>query len=236
MCCAAEAAGENIVQPGLNCNWDPLDGWQPEVELTSQRARSPTCQSRKEYYARNGYTYGGLEHSLNEEDLCFEDFRYAVLLREPVARMTSHAAYEHMEKDYLLRLLRNSLLQTGDGGRLENTQNAKDNENAKVVNNYQVRILAGVMHLPVGAITSEHVNKAKERLKKFTFVGTVDELKTEEGRNRIMQSLNWNEHSLPPHKFNAKQTQPFHFTEQEKTLLRQTNEHDVALYEWATSR
>lgn len=223
MCCSAEASGEKIVQPNSNCNWEPFDGWQPEQETR----QSPSCQDRKDHFASGGFTYGGLEHGLNDEDLCFEDFNYAVLLREPLSRGDSHMNWDGLSKGKLIATLDSSL----NGQSLLETGVL---ESAKILNDYQVRMLAGVMHLPLGGITSEHVTKAKSRLEKFMFVGLVEELKTDEGRHRIMTGMNWrsslaihaNSHNSHPER------QSDHFTEQEKTILSEHNKYDLALYDW----
>merc|ERR1712129_128575 len=119
---------------------------------------------------------------------------------------------------------------------------ALEDPHAWVLDNYDVRLLADAMKVPIGGITEEHLKLARRRLQNFDFVGTVEELRTPEGRARISRGLGWSNHlteaQLSDH-FNTLHQQHkrlLSFTVEEEHFLEDFNKHDVALHKWVREK
>ena len=91
MCNLAKAAGEVTPKPDLlNCNWKPDD---VHVEVNINKTGHPSCDERRQYYAKNGITYAQLEREVHADDLC-EGIQYSCLFRDPISLIQSLINFE----------------------------------------------------------------------------------------------------------------------------------------------
>jgi hypothetical protein len=183
------------------------------------------------------FTYEQVEREMDDDELC-DEFRYGVMLRDPLALMVSIVNFEIWEQ-----------------GKFEHTfleipadldmwlkskiamAEVPDNQLTPWawLDNFQTRVLANAFHVPAGKITEEHLGKARAFLRDHNFtVQILEDLPTR--GEALFHKLGWN---VPPfafqHKVNAKHAETRPFTDQEVEYLRGLNHFDYELYNGARS-
>merc|ERR1712039_431700 len=101
----------------------------------------------------------------------------------------------------------------------------------KFMDNFQTRVLAPALDMPVGQINRTHVEAAQSLLSKFKIVGRLEDFPNG-GASRIFDKLGWKP-ELVSHigtKYNPSYTDEFEFTPEEEMRLRDINKFDIELY------
>jgi len=232
MCNMAAKARERIVQPNLNCNWKDHDSY-----LDSGTRWRVNCDKRHSFFTRNGFTYGQIERELWPADLCWDEFSYGILLREPIDLMHSELNYrglyhgglskDAVVADFKRRVESDPPLQT------DHTQLPE----WKTLDNFQTRILANAMAVPAGQIGPEHLERARQVLANFTAVGRVADLKIDMQRNVFFDSLGWSNEALQESVAaalprNQVKKDLYDFTDLEREWLQRINQYDIELFRW----
>jgi len=231
MCSMAKKV-ERIVEPNLNCNWKDHDSY-----LDSGTKFRPSCQARSSFFKKNGFTYGQIERELWPADLCFDQFEYGTVLREPLDLMHSELNYRAiyhggMSKDELLQDFKRRI--ESDPPLL--TDHTQMHE-WKMLDNFQTRIFSNAMAVPAGQVGPDHLERARQVLSNFTAVARVRDLKSDPSRNSFFDSLGWSQVALQGSVAaatpkNEVTKDRYDFAEQEKDWLRRLNQYDIALFQW----
>lgn len=231
MCGMARKAQEQVVEPNDNCNWKLHDGYKD----SGKNERALSCWERAEYFHAGRFSYAQIEREIWPEDLCWDDFDYGVVLREPLELMHSELNYRYQyyqgsTKASLFLDLRKKLAQEGRfrGGRDQRPQ-------WKFMDNMQTRLLANAMDVPAGQIGQQHLDRAKSLLANFSVVARVEDLSNEAGRRQIFRKLGWHHDRLfrkrdAEKMSNSVKKDLFFFSDQEAEWLRNVNRWDYELY------
>jgi hypothetical protein len=84
--CEAAKTFEKVVSPLGNCNWNANDMFcQPG---------GVSCEVRAAYFARQGATWGAVEHAIQPSDIC-PQFSYGTILRHPLSLMRSNHNFDN---------------------------------------------------------------------------------------------------------------------------------------------
>lgn len=250
MCELAHAAGEKVVQPSKNCNWDVGDA----VYFMGRPSPKPTCAERQQYFAEKGYTWGAVEHELSAGHPC-PGFLYGTMLRDPMALVDSIASVHAGDlpgsdaaKDGgapvrhtadVLGPVRDALklLATANqtkAGLLARAENRPIHEHIwsldtwKYFDNFQTRLLADALDVPAGALTADHLRRAEEALDRFDVVLVLEDL--QEDAPQLVEGFGWPASLLP--RFGSKvndHPSASLFTADEVALLRRSNTWDQSL-------
>jgi len=235
MCWLASRAGESVVRPNANCNWNVYDG----VMDTGPRASPPTCLSRTHYFESGGYTYGQVERELKPADLGCAGFNYGVLLREPIDLIHSTLQFEAANYGGAGKGVLNQLLHQLKAPRpCYSGQPTGQNKAAawKTLDNFQVRLLANAFHVPAGQLAQEHLDQARKRLDTFQVVARVEDLATRGAE--MFGALRWPSY-LSSHirtKKNSAAHDWLHITADEAAWLRKVNHLDIQLFNEVAGR
>lgn len=228
ICHMAQVAGEDIVRPNANCNLIGHDGYGD----SGHPERTMTCQQRAQLFRRRMWTFGAIERELYDKDLCFQQFDYGILLREPLDLMHSEMNYRAAQNagtfgKGMVTALRMELAKPNPppAGRQQWGP-------WKFFDNIQTRLLANALNVPAGQINESHLRIARARLAKFRLVARVEDLRSSIRKKAIFTKLGWRRaHVFAPDKrINKVNVDRYHFTASEKAWLANVNKYDLQLY------
>eukprot|EP00403_Amphidinium_massartii_P010701 CAMPEP_0178431908 /NCGR_PEP_ID=MMETSP0689_2-20121128/32105_1 /TAXON_ID=160604 /ORGANISM="Amphidinium massartii, Strain CS-259" /LENGTH=283 /DNA_ID=CAMNT_0020053865 /DNA_START=56 /DNA_END=904 /DNA_ORIENTATION=- len=172
-----------------SCNWNGFDSY-------GQSCRGgpyPSCAERASQYRLERWTFGSIERELRQEDVCFNDFRYGVLLRDPLQLMQSHLNFNykffHGARASLSIELFMAAISNGAAPLHEKVGEMGLCSGWKFMDNFQVRVLSGAMEVPAGQLTEEHLQLAKSRLAQFTAVEKLENMQDLEVRDAFFATL-----------------------------------------------
>lgn len=227
MCLMANQANEQIVSPSSNCNWLGHDGYVD----SGYPERAVTCAERRDYFRTGNFTYGHIEHELRPSDLCWDDFAYGTMLREPTdlihSQMNYDAALYNGSGLLLLDALQAELEQPSP---LPDQGASQWEPGWKYFDNIQTRLLADALQVPAGQINEEHAAKARERLKRFRVVLRVEDIADGYRQQDLFRKLGW-QSVEPQDAVNKVSHATLNFTDAQIAWLRELNRHDIALYQ-----
>jgi hypothetical protein len=229
--CKMAKLNEHVVYPNENCNWKGHDSWKQ----SGMRHYKKPCKDRVLLFESGGFTYEQIEREMDDDEFC-DEFRYGVMLREPLSLMNSIVNFEI----WFQRKFEHHSVGIPDD--VEEWLKSKIAMREVPVNqlqpwawldNFQTRLLANAFHVPAGKITEEHLEKARSRLEKHNFtVHTLEDLPTR--GEQLFAELGW---KIPPFSFEEKvnkiheEMRPF--TVEEQDYLRSLNQFDYELYNGA---
>jgi len=226
MCQMAKVAKMLVPQPA--CNWEEADGYR----MSCQGGPFPTCAERAAHYKHSGWTAGAIERELYDSDICPDDFRYSVLLREPIHLIQSNLNFNYHfflgpGADESMEILKAELA----GKHVAGENELGECGHWKYMDNFQVRILAGATAVPAGKLTTAHLEKARERLSKFVAVEKLENLADASRRSAFFSKLGWHI-NLHEHSQDKVQTSSkvMLFSAEQVTKLRELNALDYELY------
>jgi len=220
MCQMAKLAGERIVQPQGNCNWEEHDMWRNSGHSDG----GPSCAERKEYFEQGEYSWGQIERELFDTDQCPSYFKYGVMMREPMALMESMLNFQKDSEKIYVQSIKDALAGPHIG-----SDDSQYSEMWKFMDNFQVRLLARAFDVHAGGITTTHVTKAREALENIDFVYRLEDLPSKGAE--LIGKLGWSS-ALGSHigqKVNPS-TWAIRFSEEEAAMLKDLNKWDIALY------
>eukprot|EP00931_Biecheleriopsis_adriatica_P087382 TRINITY_DN61867_c0_g1_i1.p1 TRINITY_DN61867_c0_g1~~TRINITY_DN61867_c0_g1_i1.p1 ORF type:complete len:186 (-),score=16.68 TRINITY_DN61867_c0_g1_i1:137-694(-) len=181
--------------------------------------------------------------------MCYDDFDYGVMLRDPLSLMTSQinnhkdhstcdeskweVAYGHGPptecREHFISILRDRISNTSE----DDGSDFPGISLFKLFDNFQTRVLASAIHVPLGHISDEHVAQAKERLSKFKMVLPLEQL--EARKDELFAALDWDPTISLFHRHVNDDEEPF--SAEDAKWLKTHNKHDSALVEFfKTSR
>lgn len=223
--CALARHNDVVVQPNDNCNWVGHDS----CHLVNKGPRT-NCEERSLYFQKHNFTWGQIEREFNDGDLCFGTFDYGIMLREPVDLLESLLNFLEIPEG-LVDKYWHCVESKGQGNSCDGLGNglgACDFLPWYYMDNYLVRILGGraIYSLPVGAITTEHVEAALGTLSKFKAVLIFEDLKD----NHVFENLfGWS--NLPTQTHVNSHSHNIKFTQEQRGQLREFMMHDYTIYE-----
>jgi hypothetical protein len=168
--CHMARAHERVIHPEAVCS-GPGDG----VTLIGT-GHNISCADRKVKFSKQGATFGMIEREVNEDDLCHDEFRYGIALRDPLELAESMTNFDQYCSDWGPPLPHDSWERHLDCL----TQNPDSCKHLKssitglyhFYDNYLVRTLGGneIFQKPPGSINEDDVQKVIKRLEKFDIV------------------------------------------------------------------
>jgi hypothetical protein len=226
--CQMAKRNERVVHPEDNCNWKGHDGYGQSGE---PYMRVP-CAERARTFQSSGFTYGQVEREMDDNELC-DEFRYGVMLREPMSLMHSlmnyeiwyHEKFEHKRPDIPPNIA------DWLNGKIHNQAVPESQTPGWVhLDNFQTRVLANAFDVPAGQIDSEHVERARAFLQNHGFmVHVLEDLPTR--GEELFNELGW---KFQPGSFHrkvnslAREERPF--LAEELEYLKDLNKYDYELY------
>lgn len=225
-CSIGNIAGERVNLGYDNCNlrWNKSHFYDGPFGNISE---SPSCQTRLLQMSKENVSMSMIERYMNfaEGDWCPTLFHYSVILRNPTDRaMTTLRINGRNDSQKAMQLL------TTVGNR---TVSKDWLHSHATYNDFTVRSLNGpeVMALPVGAVTREHLETAKDRLKLFDVVIDLDNAGTD--RIQLTDKFGWPYHWLgAAFKYNPRGNKVANVPPDLAELLRVNNRLDMELYEF----
>jgi len=228
--CTLAKRYERVVQPNINCNWVSHD----QAKLVNTRPHE-TCKERASYFQEHNFTWGQIERELNDGNMCFDDFDYGIMIRDPIDLAESLLNFFHFDAHVADKLIQ-CVESKGQGNSCDDLGPVKGRNIRSppwyFMDNYLVRILGGVdvYNLPVGKITAEHADAVSEMLKnKFRAVLLFEDLRD----NSVLDNVfHWS--GLPTHEVehvngNAHAVK---FTEEQRRTLRRLTMPDYKVYDF----
>lgn len=226
MCHIAGLAGEDVVRPAANCNWQLHDMYGD----SGKPQRGISCKDRSAYFQRHHYTWGQIERELFPSDRCWGkdldggNLTYGVMLREPLSLMRSMMNFHPQIGKEFVTAVKHEIASPKAAPMPDQFAQWK------IMDNYAVRLLAPALEVPAGQIDQSHYDKAIETLSHFRYVQRLEDLPDNAGT--LFEELGW-----PPqmrHTIQNKQNAApsrFDFTADEAAWLREVNRWDIALYD-----
>jgi len=217
--------------PSTSCNWNGFDNYGSSC----QGGPYPTCTERAFKYHLERWTFGAIERELRQEDICLNDFRYGVLLRDPLKLMQSHLNFNYNQYRGLpagrsIELFKTALAE-GGAPLHEKVGEMGLCSGWKFMDNFQVRVLSGAMEVPAGQLTEEHLQLAKSRLAQFTAVEKLENMQDLDARNAFFEKLGLRvRRSLPSVRRQQAGHYKMQFDDEQLEWLWQQNQLDAALY------
>lgn len=227
MCATATRNGENVVQPSNNCNWDAKDS--SHFMGGFDHPPQVTCEMRAAYFRAHNYTWGQIEREINDEDLCFHDFDYGVLLRHPADYMHSLLNCFH-KRGVNSKSIDNNIQCVIDRGSGPSCTGLKQFDPRRkphmFFDNYMTRALGGrdVWDLPVGEVGSHHVDRILERFDKFTTIMVWSDIPSS---TFFHDAFGWKQ---PPRKVHDSKYALENFTEWQASVFETLNPHDFRIW------
>jgi hypothetical protein len=226
--CQMAKRNERVVAPEENCNWKGHDGYQ---ESGKSYTRVPCAERARQFHSR-GFTYGQVEREMDTDEVC-DEFRYGVMLREPLALMNSLVNYEIW---YNEKFAHKHVNIPGDmvdwmKGKIDHQEVPRDQFSPWVkMDNFQTRVLANAFDVPAGQISNEHLDRARAFLQDNAFtVAILEDLPTQ-GENLFNEiGWKWQPNALH-HKVNALAREERPFMPEENDYLKELNKFDYELY------
>ncbi|CAJ1386902.1 unnamed protein product [Effrenium voratum] len=224
MCDMARAYGEKVTKAVDNCNL------LPDACSTPKAFRIP-CSKRA---ASVRYTFTAVERSLDDDDLVCSGqsgtMLLGIMLRDPLAGIKSTWIGNELDKGAILRAMRTGVVPRGFGFHfclppLDTYQH---------FDNFAVRTLSGDYDLAPGAMTAEHLAKAKEVLLKLDVVLIMEELSDHLAQLRAF--FGWQvDLSRSPWKSHGHKIPKNALTDEEEAFLKKANELDYELFDFGKS-
>jgi len=228
MCKMARVVGMRI--PPTACNWEEPDGYR----MSCKGGPFPTCAERAAEYHASGWTAGAIERELYDSDICPNDFRYSVLLRDPIRLIQSNLnfnynGYHGPPADESMEILKAELAGRGVGSEDDKTGQCG---HWKYMDNFQVRILAGATSVPAGKLTTAHLETARARLSKFVAVEKLENMANPSRRSAFFGKLGWLVDAAEHEQEEKEQVsrKVMQFSEVQVSFLRKLNALDYELY------
>jgi len=219
MCKMAREMAESVAFPVKNCNYLGVwfDGYKALATGTMGKSTWTTCSQRRKLFKENNFTWAAIEREVGEGDLCFNDFVYGTVVRQPIDRMESSVNFE--EFWYYGEQI--ACIKRGQ---------CKDQGKFTMFDNYMVRSLLGYdgMWLPPGGVTKSHLQKAVRLLERFDLVLPLEFLDCPQVVAKMDRVLGWHVATM------GRRNDHFHaipFSEGERNDIREINRYDRALYE-----
>lgn len=108
-CLAAYMNGEHVVLPHENCNWAEFDHiWRRRnhnasyvTGIGSTLFHPPSCAQRAAHFEKGGFTFGAIEREFHVGDFCPDQFRYSIVIRDPVLSLRSYTELRSTELIYV---------------------------------------------------------------------------------------------------------------------------------------
>eukprot|EP00927_Polykrikos_kofoidii_P067970 TRINITY_DN63398_c0_g1_i1.p1 TRINITY_DN63398_c0_g1~~TRINITY_DN63398_c0_g1_i1.p1 ORF type:complete len:340 (-),score=46.02 TRINITY_DN63398_c0_g1_i1:76-1071(-) len=219
MCMMAETAGESVVQPNSNCNWENMDGYHD----SGFPDHGISCAERAHYFKMQGVTWAQIEREVWETDKCWNEFFYGVLLREPISLMRSMMNYHPESGRSFLQAITDELQNASE------TSSSQDRP-WKFMDNFQTRVLASAMAVPAGQINDGHLAEASRVLEHFHVIAHLEELPGV--ALDFVRKIGWST-GMAAHIGDRQNpsSEQIDFTPEEDQGLRNLNKFDIALYD-----
>jgi hypothetical protein len=226
--CQMAKRNEKVVFPESNCNWRGHDGYEESGKTYS---RVPCAERARTFHSR-GFTYGQVEREMDTDEVC-DEFRYGVMLREPMSLMHSLMNYEIWYNEKFAHQHVNIPPDMVDWlkGKIE-SQEVPGAEHLPWVHmdNFQTRVLANAFDVPAGKIGAEHLDRARAFLQNNGFMVQILEDLPQQGE-ALFNELGWKWQPGALHrKVNALEREERPFMPQEKEYLKDLNKYDFELY------
>jgi hypothetical protein len=225
MCQMANRNGEHVAK-GQNCNWNQKDA--SHFMGGSGGVLPVSCAARAEYFHGAKATWGQIEREINDEDLCFEDFEYGVLLRHPLEYAQSLLnCFAGVINSESIDINMQCVKDKGNGPSCKHVKQFDGPRKPHMFfDNYITRALGGldVWNLPAGAVSSHHVDRVLERLDKFAIVMLWADI---QNSTFLDDAFGW---KPPDGKVNPS-SYSLTFTESQKTMFGSLNPHDFRIWD-----
>lgn len=226
--CQLAKKHERVVSPDENCNWKGHDGYE---ESGKAYKRVPCAERAKAFHSR-GFTYGQVEREMDDNEVC-SDFRYGVMLREPMSLMHSLLNYEiwYTAKFDHHPMNIPSDMRSWIQGKIDDQAVPGDQHAAWVhMDNFQTRVLANAFDVPAGQINAEHLDRARTFLQNNGFMVRILEDLPTQGES-LFNELGWAwEPGALHRKVNKLAMEERPFMPEEKDYLKELNKYDYELY------
>jgi len=215
--------GENLVRPSFNGNWWPHD-------TPSGANKRVSCQDRSSWFDWSNATWGQIEHTIGDDDLCHNQFNYGIFIRDPNDLAISKASFENYTANETLASLSCLLDATGDLNRAQGCNHAAHKKHDWRLwwfwDNFLVRTLGGeeIWSLPAGGVTEAHVQKVIARLSKFDAVLFMDDFDHTE---YLKSTIGWHpKHYTKAKRHKNKAKHVVELTDEQAEIARHTNRFD----------
>ena len=238
-CSRVPACGANC---NLNCRhpWDWRSACHPlacrEPARVCRPPYLPGCSGLQQYSARRNLTFMASETYLHE--VCFEDFRYVTVLRDPVERIASQLERVSTQPNTRLHQL---IAQPWHF----NASESSSMMGTAALDNYLTRLLVGpsAFFLPLRSINTSHRALASRILASFVAVVPIERLDDPESVAWLQTSLGWksaperrNSHHRSSHQHRQEPRRGAHaLGERSLRMLHDLNRHDRQLVTEARS-
>jgi len=225
MCAMANRNGEHVVK-GQNCNWNQKDA--SHFMGGSDGVLPVSCAARAEYFRAQKWTWGQIEREINDEDLCFDDFEYGVLLRHPLDYAHSPLnCFANVINSESIDINMQCVKDKGNGPSCKNVHQFDGRRKPHMFfDNYITRALGGldVWNLPAGAVESHHVDRVLERLDKFAIVMLWWDI---QNSTFFDDAFGWQ----PPDSKVHPSAYSLNFTASQMTMFETLNPHDFRIWD-----
>jgi hypothetical protein len=231
MCFVVKHAGGSSVIGNPDCTMPEDSCWS-----SSAFGSKSTCAARMQQFNANHWTFYEIERWLDfaddAGDWCPEDLSYAIILRDPVKRAASQMSANHQTMDDIKGWFDSPVVFDRRQGFISSHVS---------YDNFYVRTLCGVecFFLPPGALSAEHLEKAKGRLEKLDAVLMVDDLLTHVVQLDAITNLtglqDYSKYVVHNNActYGGSDCAKFIMTEEDEAFLRSRNQLDVELYQHA---
>jgi len=187
----ARANNEKIVEPSFNGNW-----WKHDTPSGHHGGLS--CEKRINYFMNSGATWGQIEHTVADDELCHEGFNYGTFLRDPNELAISKASYERFLPNQTIASLQCLVQESVRKSKAcwEATPVRFGSKMAQLwmfFDNFLVRTLGGdeVWKLGAGQVTEVHAQRAIDRLSKFEAIVLKEDLISDAAAHHVARSFGW---------------------------------------------
>ena len=240
-----------------NCNLENdgcgLSSWVNVSDWLTPRPQSKTCDQRM----ASARTFMGVER-WTDADMCdTTQLLYGTMMRDPLDRLVSNTEYARAQvaahawtasSEEIVDLVRTNAtgcvnmtdwLACAEAGHCDLIERS-----TAAYDNFYTRTFAGpdAFLLPAGALTSEHLERAKARLASFDVVLLLERLDVHSvqlskfgWKQLVLPESNVNDDSLVPTDDHLDADDTVTFTEEQMDVLWAANALDVELYVYAAS-
>jgi len=223
ICQEAHKQQENI--PPEPSNW--LGCLMPNDGCSAERPSRWGCFERIEA----GFTFTMAERDVDDDDLCPAALK-GVMLRDPVLAAESTLRANYFDKVKLMQVLNEQRLEDGDS--VDHTECLPAWDSYQHFDNFATRSLGNGYQAPVGQVTREHLELAKQRLLQMDVVVILEELV--DHLPQFQSVFEWDVSEMTPSQPAAKnhdcKPNAVSWTEEEKEMLTTLNALDYELLEF----
>jgi hypothetical protein len=220
---------ENLVRPSFNGNWWPHD-------TPSGANHGVSCQDRFSWFDWSNATWGQIEHTISDSDLCHDHFNYGIFIRDPNELAISKASFENYTANETLVSLGCLQDTTGELNITDACNHAAHKKHNWRLwwfwDNFLVRTLGGedVWSLPAGEVTEEHVQKVIARLLKFDAVLFMDDF---EDTDYLKSTIGWHpKHYKKAKRHKNKAKHVVELTDEQADMARHTNRFNYMVFDY----